>query len=291
MKSSKSKLRRLIRATSLPFGGDNEGAQVFTPAGIVSGFIAPPRGASPLEAAWHAAAVALDSERIRLVHREADGGIYFLAADSGDFVGHPNAMTPLASALPGAAGHKGDGAYLIDIGSGLVGVAVKEPRSLRCYVGERNDALRFAGESAAYWPEEGGLWTGFRQYESWHARRLANRAILIGMTLAAVFLAISIFASAAAESLAHQRGAAIDRIRAEQQATALRFGSERPDAYAEYRKLAVPVVTMGGQLTRFESAGGKTTWEAEFPSWVEDLSSLGSGLKTKMGKSRVIVSK
>lgn len=291
MKSSILHLKHLIQATALPFGDNDEGAQVFTPREFVSGFIAPPRGTKPLEAAWHAAAVALDSERIRMVHHEADGGIYFLAADAGDFVSHPNAMTPLASAMPGSPGHKGDGAYFVELGSGIVGVAVKDPEGLRCYVGERGDALRFAGEQALYWPNDCELWTGYRQYESRHARRLANASILVGMVLTAFFLALSVLASAASETLSHRKEASLNSIRAEQREAVSQFSAEHPDAYVEYRNLAVPVVAMGGKLTRFESGGGNTTWEAEFPSWVDDLSALGGGVKARMGNSRVIVSK
>lgn len=291
MSLAKSSLKRLLRGTSLPFGSRDDNAQPYTPREFVSGFIEPPRGVKPLEAAWHAAAVALETERVRLVQREADGGLYFLAANSGDFVSHPNAVTPLAAAIPGSPWHQGDGAYFSDLGSGLVAVVVKAPKSLKCYVGGRDEALLFAQGHAAHWPQEGAPWVGFRQYESRQARRLAHWAIVSGMALAAAFIAVTVLAAATAATLTHRKDAAIERVRAEQQRTAGQLGARPQDAYAEYRKLSGAVVTLGGRLIRFESAQGVSSWEAEFPSWVSDLSSLGAGFKARTENGRVLVSK
>lgn len=291
MRSTTSHLKSLIQSTSLPFGDVDEDAQIYTPKEFVSGFVAPPRGVQRLEAAWHAAAVALETERVRVVQHEADDGIYFLAAAAGDFVSHPNARTPLAAALPGAPGHKGDGAYFVDLGSGIVGVVVKGPQSLKCYVGERGEATQFADGLAHYWPRECETWVGFRQYESRHARRLAQTAIIVGMALTAILLGLSVMASAASEMFSHRKDTAIEVIRTEQQRTSAQLGAQPVDAYQEYRKLAGPVVKMGGKLNRFESAGGATAFEAEFPSWVSDLSALGGGVKTRVEDARVLASK
>lgn len=291
MKSSVLPLKHLLQSTTLPFGDNDDDVQVYTPREFVSGFISPPRGANPLEAAWHAAAVALETERIRVVQHEADGGIYFLAADAGDFVNHPNAMTPLSSAMPGAAGHKGDGAYFADLGSGVVAVVVKKELSLRCYVGERSEAIRFADGCTSYWPNESESWVGFRQLESRHARHLAKMAVLLGMGLTGIFIVLSVIASGASEMLSHRKEAALDGIRAEQKRTASQFNVEHADAYADYRKLATHIVTLGGKLAHFESTGERNSWEAEFPSWVSDLSTLGTGFKTKIENARVIVNK
>lgn len=291
MKSSALPIKHLLQSTSLPFGDSDDDAQVYTPREFVSGFISPPRGANPLEAAWHAAAVALETERIRVVQHEADGGIYFMAADAGDFVNHPNAMTPLASAMPGAAGHKGDGAYFVDLGSGVVAVVVKKELSLRCYVGERSEAMRFADGCTCYWPNEAESWVGFRQLESRHARHLAKMAVLVGMVLTGIFIVLSVVASGASEMLLHRKEVALDNIRAEQQKTASQFNVEHADAYADYRKLATPIVALGGKLVHFESTGEKNTWNAEFPSWTSDLSALGTGFKSRIENAHVIVNK
>lgn len=264
--------------------------QIFTPRTFVTGFIMQPPGVNPMEAAWHAAAVGLDTEHVRLITREADGGIYFLAAGANEFSSRPNAMTPLASALPGDPGHQGDGAYFASLGSGIVAVVIKEPTSLRCYVGEQSESLRFAGGLPQYWPTECADWVGFRQYESKYAQHIAKFTIFTGMGLAAVFIALSLLASASTAMLKHRKEIALDFIRSEQQNAANQLNAGFVDDYRSYRAKAADVIALGGVLTRFESVEGKTNWEAEFPAWVSDVSSLG-GETSRAEKNKVIVSK
>jgi hypothetical protein len=288
------KLRTSSDSNKTGTGGasfNDEDVQIFTPKEFVAGFIAHPKGTNAIEAAWHAAAVALETERIRFVQHEADGGIYFLAADAADFVTHPNAMTPLAAAIPGAAGHQGDGAYLVELGNGLFAVVVKGPLSLSCYIGEKPEAMKFAEGLELHFPIHCELWTGYRQYESRSARKFAKGVVFFGMALTVIFLGMSIAASAGAEFFSHRKDAAINSIRNAQQSTVAQFSTQFPDSYADYRKLTISIVALGGRLIRFEANDGVSTWEAEFPSWVSDLSSLGAGIKTRIENSHVIVSK
>jgi len=282
--------KSLLRS-DLPFDTNEEEAQIYTPREFVSGFIPLPRHAKPLEAAWHAAAVALETERIRIIHRVSDNGIYFIAAAAATFASHPNAKTPLSAVLPDANGYKGDGAYLIEMGSGIVAVIIKEQSKLQSYIGERVNALRFAGTHQQYWPTECESWVGYTQFESRHARRLSSISILLGMIVTGIFISVSVAISVTSGFVAHRKDIALDSIRAEQLATATQLGSQPSDAYTEYRKLTEPVVSMGGKLIHFESTGDTTHFKAEFPQWVTNLGSLGSGIQTHSEGDHIVATK
>ena len=265
--------------------------QIFTPKELVSGFIDAPRNASSIEAAWHAAAVALDTERVRLVHHEADGGVYFLAADASDFADFPNAITPLAAALPGAEGHKGDGAYFIDLAAGIVGVVLKGPKLLKCFVGDRNQAIQFAGELTQFWPTECEAWVGYRQLESRNTNRLAKIAIFAGIGITSIFIGATIFISWKSASLLSKHDDSLMSIHAEQQKIVDELSAHQPEAFTEYRKVANAISKKGGVLIHIESTGNKSSFDAQFPLWASDLNTLGQGLTTKIEDNHIIVSR
>ena len=112
-----------------------------------------------------------------------------------------------------------------------------------------------------------------------------------GMVLTVLFLILTVAMSGAAELLANRRDVALDHIRLQQQQTATQLGAERGDAYVEYRKIAAPIIALGGRLRQFESAGDRITWQAEFPPWVSDLSSLGAGVKARVDDGTVVATK
>lgn len=292
MKNPITRFTNLFLNSNLPFDINQE-AQIFTPREFVSGFIEIPKHAKPLEAAWHAAAVALETERIRIIHCITDNGIYFIAADAADFANHPNAMTPLAAALPCISGHKGDGAYFIEMWSGIVAVIIKGQGSLQSYVGEREEVIRFAEGQTKYWPSvtECELWVGYTQFESRHARRISSLSILLGMVLTGIFILITVAASVASGFVTHRKEVALDSIRAEQLATAAQLGGLPSDAYFEYRKLAQPIVSLGGKLTHFDSSNNTTHFKAEFPLWITELGALGDGIQTRPEGDHIMVSK
>jgi hypothetical protein len=255
---------------------DSVDRDFFTPKEFVSGFIPCPADANPIEAAWHASVIALDTERVRLLHKEADEGIYFIAADAADFISHPNGETKLASSLPGFIGHKGDGAYFTDMNNGVFGVVVKKTCVLDCYIGEKRDVLKFAEGLEHFYPTESGPWVGFRQLEARDAKKLANRLIVAALSLAALFFLISIATSVLSSVFAGHKKDSINKIRAMQQATATQFNSQEVNAYADYRDQSSAIVATGGRVVKFNSQNGAITWEAQFPLWVTDLSSLGA---------------
>jgi len=263
---------------------------VFTPQDMVSNFIPLPTAqlrVKAIEPAWHEASDALDTERVRLVAQEADGGIYFLAADARTFIRHPHAVTPLAAALPGLPGHQGDGAYCQELGStGLIAVVVKEATSLKSYVGSRADALKFAEGYDQFWPtvEHAQAWVGYRELENEAALRFARVAVASGMLLTAVFLLLIFLMSWKTSQLSNKREAHIADVREQQQqnVASLNANQKSGDAFTAYREQAAAIIRDGGELTQFKSDGNKISFEATFPAWASNIANLGPGLQIRI---------
>lgn len=266
--------------------------EMFTPKDFVSGFIAIPEGVNPLEAAWHAAANALETERVRFVHQIADGGIYFIASDAMDFASHPDSATSLAAALPGATGHEGDGAYLLEIGGGSVAVVIKGKCSLKSYAGERNNVMRFIdGCENRFWPMNGMRWVGYSEYENQHARRIAKITITSCAGISVLFFALAISFLIATEVITHNKTNAINKIRAEQEKIAAGFNDQSTsDAYTEYMKTAKAVLDTDGRMISFDSNGKVTKFELNLPNGA-NTELLGMEVSIKPAGKRILVSK
>jgi len=114
----------------------------FTPRSLISGRVEAKRGRER-EAAFHAAAEVLGTERIALIHSSHKGVVWYLAAPAADLASHPNCATPLAAALPGARGHEGDGAYTTSLSGLLHAVIVKNGPNLHSFVGSADMMKRF----------------------------------------------------------------------------------------------------------------------------------------------------
>lgn len=86
----------------------------------------------------------LHTDRAHVLVAEHEGVCFFLAVPSVSLAGHPAFATPLACALPGHPGHRGDGAYLLSLGTHEVTVLRRGDRfSLRCgYPEEVREAIR-----------------------------------------------------------------------------------------------------------------------------------------------------
>jgi hypothetical protein len=90
----------------------------------------------------------LHTDRAHVLVAEHDGVCFFLAVPSLALAGHPEFATPLACALPDHPAHRGDGAYLLSLGTHEVAVLRRGDRfSLRCgYPEEVRDAIRHEAE-------------------------------------------------------------------------------------------------------------------------------------------------
>lgn len=264
--------------------------QFYTPKEFVSGFVPLKTRANPVETAWHAASTGLDTENIRLVSKEADGGVYFIAAAASSFASIPNCVTPLYSAIPGTPGHQGDGAYFQDIGGGMVAVVIKKGKSLESYSGEKSEAIRFAGGLPQITPVSSSKWNGYHQLEMRYSIR-EMWTFMAGMAFFAIlFLVAGIYATMQAGLLSHNSEETLLEIRATQQ-TALkdlnRHTGVGQSQYLEYKRINAVILKLGGQLKRYQYKDGDLKWIATFPLWVSDLSELGR-VKTQLEGDKII---
>lgn len=116
--------------------------ELFTPRTLISGRVKAARGREK-QAVFAAAAALLGSEQIALVYTRTQGDVCYLAVPAADLASHPGCATPLAIALPGAAGHLGEGAYVADLAGGLQAVVVVQGKTLHSFVGTPAMAKRF----------------------------------------------------------------------------------------------------------------------------------------------------
>ena len=88
----------------------------------------------PATVAYNNAAVLLDSETIRMIYSVENGYVYFIAADSKQFLEHLKSGTSLGNALPGMPGYNGDGIYLYNQPDGSAIALIKEGNSIHSVV-------------------------------------------------------------------------------------------------------------------------------------------------------------
>jgi hypothetical protein len=286
LESSKPLIKKKISA--------DENFVEFTPRGFVAGYLDVPAGVNAMEAVGHASAIALETEKIRVIYKQTKTGVFFLACSAADFVNTPFARTELATALPGSTGHVGDGAYFTAMGSsGLVAVIIKEGNSLTSYVGDRADALRFAGSRATYWPSTSEPWVGLDEFESRHFRKIYKTVVLASVFLSFVFVGVFVTSEVVSARVGLKQEITLNKIRDEHQAAITQIALEdSSDAFAEYRKFAPLVNSMDGRILRFESSGtGAAIWEVEFPPWATNLSAFGADVKMRSEKGMVYANK
>jgi len=103
--------------------------------------------------AAEAAGAILGTENLALIWTRTQKDIWYLAAPAADLASHPNSLSALAAALPGASGHGGDGAYVCDLDHGLRAVVAKRDGALHSFVGTPAMVQRFAELEGAGEPQ------------------------------------------------------------------------------------------------------------------------------------------
>lgn len=269
---------------------DDLDTKSFTPREFISGFIAIPSGANAIEAVWHSASIALETERIRIVHCLADNGIYFLAADASTFVNNPNSKTLLSSALPDSRGYKGEGAYLTELGGGVVAVVVKGDRLLTSYIGERKDAMKFAESKPQFWPVTGTRWEGYHEFENRQSLRVAKTAITMSAFTATLLFLSSFFMLLVATRIENSGTETVDRIKQEQSNIAVALNKPSPELLPNYYTLTKNITSQGGRLQEYRAEGTSILFRARFPSYATDFKALGD-VKIKEEDNMIIVTK
>lgn len=271
------------RADSAAIEAEQSGFTRFTPKGVIAGVVPAITGnlAVARETAYHAAAEALDTERVHMIVSVHEGYAWYLAAASQQFASMPNAGTPLAACLPGMPNHQGDGAYQVSE-RGQISVAVKHLKTLEVF-----PDIPQGGSQQTYVVNEANPvpWQPYFISELRYVRQQTSRMILAGVAALAVGLVVWLGATVANGLL---NSAVIDREQAtvdETIAAVQRLSIKQPVSAQLIRlqQLSESVIRAGGQLHRYQIHPDKPLeWVAFMPAWVT------SDYLNKMGRVTVL---
>jgi hypothetical protein len=238
--------------------------KIFTPRNLISGHIKVSR-TKDVDAAADAAASVLGSDSVAVVCTRSLGEVWFLACPAADLASHPDALTSLAAALPGAPGHEGDGAYLCDLAGGLQAVVVKQGDNLHSFVGSPAMAQRFATlEQASATHVFVGKGLPWLVPVAARVKREARLTLAITASglLVALFAAITWGWAARDVSRQTELREALQKER--QKAWTAAVASLEPPAYpkalADLQKAVTHAVQEKGALVEFDHHDGRSTW-------------------------------
>jgi len=238
--------------------------ELFTPRTFVAGHTKATR-AKPAEAAAAAASAILGTENLALICTRTKDDIWYLAASAADLASHPQALSPLAAALPGADGHAGDAAYVYDLAGGMQAVVVKRADALHSFVGTPAMVQRFATLEGA---SEVHACAGKGMPWLFPAAASIQREARWRAALSATGLALAVLAAVAwgwaAQSSSHQKELQATLQQAQQaswsSALNLLTPPANPKALADLQKAVAQAVQEKGALVQFEFREGHSTW-------------------------------
>lgn len=277
--------------------------QVFTPKDLISGCVPLPtkNKVRPEDLAYHRACTALDTETIRLIFSVKDNHVYYIAASAREFASAFNDGTPLAAALPGIEGHRGDGAYVLDGGNGLLVCVKKVGLSVESYIGESSEVEVFAKGCAIHRLQLNDPETAWQGYEHLRMKpivKLSKAASIAGFAVAGVALMVALVSAQVNKPGDVDFGRALEESVAMQRADIEQAFADfnRKDSYdrmSEFNTLTATLLKLNGTLVEFNSIGKTTTWTAEIPLWAADQKLPFTGIKTMVDnvKGVVIVTK
>lgn len=280
----------------------------FVPRSLIAGSLPLAKGAVPLQVAYNAACLALDSERIALIVSASGNTVHYLAGLAADFASAGPVTCWLAGALPGSAHHQGPGAYYCPLDEhGLTACVLCTEDGVKCFVGSADDVKRFPASErvpdcrafeatdpvGAAWPR----WHAYTEYAREDNRTLLRRLVQGGLAACAIMLVLWVaaavylsWANAQSTDLAAKARRIVDSA---QQAFAENSGNRDP-AWIEFQNLARFVLEHQGRLVAFEHKGGKSSWTLEVPEFTtgEEISrAFGPGVQTHKEGNRIQVSK
>lgn len=270
---------------------------VFTPEHTISAFIDLPSGTSPIEVIWHTATIALDTEKICFVYSLADNGVYFIAAPAQDFLGHTNSATPLAAALPGNVDHKGDGAYISDIGGNLFSVVIKGKQTLSCYIGDKTNVLKFAENVPQFWVDKPSLpWYSLTQYQQQETIKLMSYISLGSFAGMLFFAALSYFfqyEAARNVAVAKQKQ---NKIAEQEQDTLLHMHASLQNnttspVLKNYLGLSTFVIKQNGTIVNYEYKNKHVKYAVELPPTAVNLSYFGKDINPVIKEDGIYIEK
>ncbi|MBU3654877.1 MAG: hypothetical protein FGM23_00730 [Alphaproteobacteria bacterium] len=195
--------------------------EIYTPDNLLAGAV-PLGGGNPRDVVYHHASVALDTEQVQLIYTVEGQYAYYIAAPSYLFAGHAESITPMAAALPGTKGHRGDGAYIAPSETGFA-VVIRRGVNLYSFVGDRQSAEAFvarygvdiyAADNALALP-----WEGYYVGEMKRVNRASFWATLAGAVVA--IIAACLWMILASQTASMEQDIAQNRQKARDQVSGL----------------------------------------------------------------------
>jgi hypothetical protein len=289
--------------------GAHHAPEVFklAPDSMIAGTVPLARGADPLTAAYHAAAFALDTERVRLMARAAGDRVHYLAAAASDFnsqaADRPTG-TALGNILQRAQGRARDAMALAlleadDAGTTAVVLADGEVASFRGYSALIEEQLRerYPELEIVDVTQEPATtsWEGYQALQDRSARRVQRFSLLAAATVATLSLAGLALLSGlrgpgrqpaiaqANEALARAVGDGVQRANAPSLSASYTF--------FEVQRLASLAADSGGRIVKFVQDNNRIAWEVRLPLWVtqEMLAALGSDIRVRREANALVV--
>jgi hypothetical protein len=188
------------------------------------------------------------------------------------FAGHFEAATPIAAALPGAQGHKGDGAYIAPSENGFA-VVIRRGNNLYSFVGDRQSSESFVARYGVdIYTVDNTLslsWDGYVLGEMRRVSRASALATLFGSVLAV--LAGAAWLLLAAQTASMNDEVAKNRQKAKEQVSGLikDFSdfSIHPlhKSIGEIQTFVGKVIAIEGYMKYFQVDGSTRKWLVELP--------------------------
>lgn len=276
--------RRKPIAAQPSFDEAGDDAQQFLPGTIVTGSI-PYISGAPDEIAWHDAALACSTEKLRITYSLHDGRVWYIAAPAAEFAGNGGALNPLADALPGMPGHRGDGGYQAESLSRTVTV-FRAGNSLKTIVGDHQVVELYRadhGEPEVHKASASAPWVARDIRNASLDRVLFNRVNAYAWATAVIAAILATISVGVANALSTRIA---DTERQQMEVTrevlktvqALQVQPLRTKM-TEIRSMYAKVVQNQGIIQAIKLEKGLITAKIELPSWVPDseVTALAAG--------------
>lgn len=272
----------------------------FLPRTLIAGALPMAKGVSAPQVAYHAASLALDTERVCLITSVSEDKVSYLAGAAADFASAGPATTLLACALPGIPAHRGWGVYYGALpGNAGTACVISTASGIKCFVGSEADAQRFpAAEQLSHLPVHHiaemdcalaalPQWHSFTEHQRSDNRLLLKRLQIFGAAnvavMAAVWLGSSLYIAQTSAESADLEGQARAAIAKASEAYMNKGGGRHP-AWHELQNVSRFVLSHRGRLLKFNLKDRRISWSIEVPDFVtgEEIGkAFGRGIQTR----------
>jgi len=199
------------------------------------------------------------------VHNKEETKAFYFAVPSKDLASIPYPATPLAAAIPGAAGHLGEGAYVVS-SEGLSAAAIYKDGDLRLLFNTSEVMDRYLSETGLTVYEakeqESGLLSSSRSRGRTVATKLASVtskiSTLVVLACAGTWFTLGVaqaYMSAKVEDAYSARSRALAKV-----AEDINFNSPLSQQIGRVHSLATVALENKGWIERFELKNGKVAY-------------------------------